>query len=83
MKILLAMFTAALPLLCCSPVSAEDCKEKANTDYTACVEAAGKFINDIEVEDAKAVCSNQYSSALQACDDLETGRNSQPAGEQQ
>ena len=39
----------------------EDCKADCGKKYSDCIERANKFVNDIEIQDAKEVCDKTLS----------------------
>ncbi len=54
--------------------SIEDCEAACRKEYSGCVEQANKFVNDIEVKDAKEDCDKKVSECNAACMDKELNR---------
>lgn len=54
-----------------------ECVKECEDGIGDCMSQASKFVNDIEVEDAKIACNNKFMGCIPACDtaeEIRTGR---------
>jgi hypothetical protein len=78
MRVLIFAVAAGVMLLSQLALADEydDCNSACNTKYEACLAKANKFVNDIEVQDAKIVCDKASMDCGTVCSDSEKASRS-------